>query len=234
METILHDIQRRILTELMHHETEQRYSDLQLPDIENDLYNYHLQNLVKRKLISKAGSHYTLTQEGKQLISKFNSLGDVQQFFKVSVALAVFRNDYTEILVQKRLRNPFYGDITSVAGKILYGEKIIDAARRKLLEETNLAAQFSFIGVIRKIKRSKDNTILEDTFYHYCIATDPVGVLIEKNSFGENFWSPMSNFMQWEKENNDTGEYDIAIWNRFMKKDFSSFYFEQDVQIKQY
>lgn len=234
MEPSLHDIQRRILTELMHHETEQRYSVLQLPDVANDLYNYHLQNLVKKGLITKDGSHYALTQEGKKVVSKFNALGSEQHFFKVSVALAVFRNNYKEVLVQKRLRSPFYGDITSVAGKILQGEKIVDAARRKLLEETNLEAQFTFVGVLRKIKRNAEGTLLEDTFYHYCVATEPVGVLMEKNEFGENFWAKSTELLQWEQKNIDAGPYDLLVWNRFTKGDFSPFYFEQDAKVDDY
>lgn len=234
MDITLHDIQRQILTELMHYESDQRYSVLQLPDIENDLYNYHLQNLVKKGLIAKTGSYYSLTDEGKMLVSKFNARGDIQQYFKVSVALAVFRNNYEEILLQKRLRKPFYGDVTSVAGKIVGGEKIVDAARRKLLEETNLAAQFTFVGVLRKIKRNQNSDLLEDTFYHYCVTHDPVGVLIEKNTFGENFWVPSTQILEFEKNNSDAGPYDREVWQKLLKRDLSPFYFEQDSVVNSY
>lgn len=234
MEIPLHQIQLQILTELMQHDHGQRYSELMLPNIDNDLFNYHLQNLVKKGYIFKEDSIYTLSNDGKKAISKLDALGNPKQFFKVSVALAVFRNDYTEILLQKRTRKPFYGDITSVAGKVHPGEKLVDAARRKLLEETNLAAQFNFVGVLRKIKRNDKLEIMEDTFYHYCVASEPVGVLIEKNTFGENFWAPAVKILEFESKNIDTGEYDLKVWNKLLAKDFSSFYFEQDSVLQNY
>jgi UPF0288 family protein (methanogenesis marker protein 3) len=152
MDLPTHPIQRQILTLLMSAEAEQRYSELMIPGIENDLFNYHLQNLVKKGLLVKTTSSYALTELGKKEVSSFDVQGNQRQFFKVSVALAVFRNDYSELLVQKRTRNPFYGDITTIAGKVLPGEKIVDAARRKLQEEANLSSLFTFVGVLRKLK----------------------------------------------------------------------------------
>lgn len=235
MDSSLHHIQLQILTRLMQIEPDhQRYSELMIPGIENDLFNYHLQNLVKKGYIEKANSSYALTEEGKKVISKLDALGNPKQFFKVSVTVAVFRNNYTELLVQRRTRNPFYGDITTIAGKVLPGEKIVDAARRKLLEEANLAATFTFVGVLRKIKRNIQQEILEDTFYHCCVATEPVGVLIEKNVFGENFWIPSAHIIEYEKKNIDSAEYDIDIWKRFLKRDFSNYYLEQDAIVTSY
>ncbi len=234
MQPLLHSIQLQILTLLMKQKSDQRYSQLSIPGIENDLFNYHLQILVKKGYIKKELSSYSLTELGKQEVSTFTIDGNPNQLFKVSVALAVFRNDYSEILVQKRTRNPFFGDITTIAGKVLPGEKIVDTARRKLLEEANLASLFTFIGVLRKIKRNSSRDILEDTFYHYCIATDPVGVISEKNSHGENFWVPSNKILEFESNNTDKAEYDLIVWERLLQKDFSSFYYEQDSVLAAY
>jgi len=231
----LHPIQQQILTKLMQAPGEQRYSELMIEGVENDLFNYHLQQLVKVGFINKDESRYSLSENGQKAITHLDALGNPRQFFKVSVALMVFRNDNTELLVQKRLRNPFYGEITTVAGKVLPGEKVVDAARRKLLEEANLAAQFTFIGVLRKIKRNAEHMIFEAVFYHYCVAHDPVGVLSEKNEFGENFWIPSSKFVEYEKNNNvDSGELDLEVGQRIINKDYSSFYLEQDRVVARY
>lgn len=234
MEIALHQIQLQILTLLMQSADNQRYSELMLPDVENDLFNYHLQNLVSKGFVSKTGSSYELTEKGKKEITKLDALGNPTYYFKVSVALAVFRNDYAELLVQRRARKPFFGDVTSIAGKVQPGEKIIDTARRKLMEEANLASIFTFVGVLRKIKRNEHKEILEDVFYHYCIAHEPVGVLNEKNTYGENFWIPSKEILHFEKKNVDVAEYDIAVWNRLLNKDLSPFYFEQDSIINGY
>lgn len=231
----LHQIQQQILTKLMQAPGERRYSELMVDEVENDLFNYHLQQLVKVGFIAKSESGYTLSESGQKAITHLDALGNPRQFFKVSVALMVFQNEYSELLVQKRLRNPFYGEITTVAGKVLPGEKVVDAARRKLLEEANLAALFTFVGVLRKIKRNSERMIFEDVFYHYCVASEPVGVLSEKNEFGENYWIRTSEFIELEKMNNvDSGELDLEVGQRLINKDFSSFYLEQDRVVERY
>lgn len=230
----LHTIQQQILTKLMQSSEKRRYSELMITGVGNDFFNYHLQQLVKVGLVGKNEAHYVLTEVGQKAITHLDALGNPRDFFKVSVALMVFRNDYTELLIQKRLRNPFYGEVTTVAGKVLPGEKIIDAARRKLLEEANLAATFSFIGVLRKIKRNPELMIFEDVFYHYCVASEPVGVLTEKNEFGENFWISANKFIEYEKQNIDSGEIDREVGQRIISKNFESFYFEQDRIVTKY
>lgn len=231
----LHPIQQQILTKLMQAPGERRYSELMVDGVENDLFNYHLQQLVKVGFITKNETGYALSENGQKAITHLDALGNPRQFFKVSVALMVFRNEFSELLVQKRLRNPFYGEITTVAGKVLPGEKIVDAARRKLLEEANLAAMFTFVGILRKIKRNPELMIFEDVFYHYCVASDPVGVLSEKNEFGENYWIRTSEFIELEKMNNvDSGELDLEVGQRLINKDFSSFYLEQDRVVERY
>lgn len=230
----IHDLQRQIITKLLQKPLPQRYSELQIPGVDNDLFNYHLQILVKKEFLTKKDSHYQLSERGKQFASKMNAQGIPQQLFKNSVALAVFRNNYTELLVQKRLRSPFYGDLTTVAGKIALGESIASAARRKLLEETNLAAQFTFIGVLRSIKRNSRNEILEDTFYHYCVAQNPVGVLQERNEFGENYWMTPKDFLANLQTNQDYGPEDTTVWKRICKRQLSPFIIEQEYLVKHY
>jgi len=234
MDNKLHPIQKDILTKLMQSEIGKKYAKLKGEDIENDLHNYHLQKLVKKEFIKKRDGLYELTERGSKFISQLSTFGVQKNYFKVSVALSVFRNDYTEILAQKRLRRPFYGDITTVAGKVHYGEAVLSAAKRKLLEETGLEADFKLIGTHRRIRRNKNNKVIEDTYYYYCVATDPKGEIELINSHGENFWMPSKEFINIQKNNVDTGPQDIQILTKFIKKDFSPFYLEQDVIVKNY
>lgn len=231
---LLHPLQLQILSSLMRADSAQRYSDLAIPGVENDLFNYHLQILVKKNYVRKDDSGYALAPLGKEVINKLDALGNPREFFKVSVALAVFRNNHTEMLFQERRRNPFYGDITGIAGKVQRGEKIVDAARRKLQEEAGLGGQFTFVGVLRKIKRNPNNEIVEDTFYHYCIAEDPVGVLVPENEFGRNFWAPAVSILTYEAANIDKAEDDIAVWTKLLNKDYSPFYLEEDFVLTSY
>lgn len=211
-----------------------KYSEIRPNNIENDLYNYHLQQLVKKAYIKKDGHLYDLTTKGKKYISRLNAVGEKKDFFKVSIIAVAFRNNYKEVLLQKRKRKPFYGDIATIAGKIQKGEKIVDAAKRKFEEETGLVGDFKFIGVLRKIKRHPKDTVVEDTFYHYCIAEDPSGDLIEENAFGMQFWAKTKEALEHDQKNVDIGEFDIKIWKHFIKEDFSPFYFEQDTELREY
>lgn len=46
-----------------------------------------------------------------------------------------------QYLVQTRLKDPFFGYHGYVTGKIRWGEKILEAAKRELLEETGMTAE---------------------------------------------------------------------------------------------
>lgn len=87
------------------------------------------------------------------------------------------KNGKVEYLMQRRGRQPFYGDVNGIAGKLSKGEMVVDAAKRKLTEETGLDVEFQFLGVHRKIKRNTEGELLEDVLYHVCHAKDPLGEL---------------------------------------------------------
>jgi 8-oxo-dGTP pyrophosphatase MutT (NUDIX family) len=234
----IHPIQRGILTKLMQHATPLNYGKL-LPNsmkFESDKFNYHLQFLVKERLVEKFDEGYKLTELGLKVISTFTATGEQAIKLKVSVALIVLRdnNGVREVLLQNRLRHPFYGDINSIAGKIKPGEKIIDSAKRKLLEEAGHQADFQFVGVLRKCRLNKQDEILEDTLYHYCIAENPTGEMTELNEYGENFWAPVSNALALMKDNYDEGEEDRKIFTNLMNGDLSWFYLEQTRVVEGY
>ena len=163
------------------------YSHAQPENIDRDLYKYHLKFLVEKGILSKSGSVYRLTDAGKKLVQYLDVHGDTHPTFKISVLCYVLRN-HSELLMQKRLRQPFFGDIDVISGKIQPGETPENAAVRKLAEESGLSASFSFLGVIRKVRRWPKTEIFEDTLYHICLAENPAGNLVTVNDFGENMW----------------------------------------------
>ncbi len=234
----VNEVQLEILARLTTSSGGLRYSEMKPDDeyLENDLYNYHLQFLVKNELVRKEGNLYQITEKGKVLTTNIDALGKVQQLFKVSVALQVVRqvNGKREILRHKRFRHPFYGDVTSVSGKVHHGELIEQAAKRKLLEETGLQAEFTHLGVIRKIRKDKQGNLIEDTFYHVCYAENPEGELIAKNVYGENFWTDFNQAIELLKSNVDTGKHDLEILNRIRNQNFDFFYWQQTAEIEKY
>lgn len=156
--------------------------------IDDDLYNYHLQELVKKGSIEKDDKIYRLTNKGKHEITDFNAKGDELGRFHVVDILIVTRNNNAEILVHKRNIHPHRGEISTASGNVLMGEKIVDAAKRRLKEETGLEAEFKHWGDFRAIRKTTEGKLFEDMIFCLCIAENPTGELISKNDFGENWW----------------------------------------------
>jgi len=225
MEPKINKIQLSILKSLLLNDGA-KYSEMNKDNIENDLYNYHLQYLVKRKLINKTEGLYFLSTEGRKFISNIEISGRKQDFFKVSVALHIIKIEDGKqyMLLQKRKRHPFFGDINGIAGKIRLGEKVEDAAKRKLKEEAGLSGDAVFIGITRKVKKYKGE-VVEDALYHDCYIENPTGTLVKENDFGEQFWCPFEEVGEYMKNNIDKSDFFEETLKRIKKKDLKQFYY---------
>jgi ADP-ribose pyrophosphatase YjhB (NUDIX family)/predicted transcriptional regulator len=235
MSESVHPIQLSILAKLLK-SIKLRYSEIKPHNIENDLFNYHLQFLVKSGLVDKSHLLYSLTNEGKQFVQNLDSQGKMYQLFRISVIPFVVRvvSGKREILLHRNLRHPYYGEVTSVAGKVLIGEKIESAAERKCKEETGLQCVFTLIGLIRKIRRDKKGKVIQDTLYHVCYGENPVGTLVSKNEFGENFWGSFTEALKYEKQNVTHSQKSAEIIKRIENKNLSLFYFSEEIVLKKY
>ena len=114
-----HPIQKQILTKFLTH-PELRYSEVRIPEIENDLFNYHLQYLVKIGILLKLDRTYSLSTKGLTDLLMFDSQGNIYQGLRVSVLVYVI--DYHSkphcILAQKHIRQPYLGDFNAgISGK---------------------------------------------------------------------------------------------------------------------
>ncbi len=185
------DVQTEILAKL-YGAPGLRYSEAHPEDVENDLYNYHLQSLVKKGLIEKKDQIYSLTFDGLQHIVKnkpINLSGTKADLFKVNVLTLVLKEEKNTkyIVNQRRKMHPFYGDQAVLGGMVKNGEPIVSAASRKLQEESGLIADFSLVGVIRGVF-IHEGEILQDILFHVCVAEEFTGELVSENEFGSNFW----------------------------------------------
>lgn len=227
-------IQNHILSQLKNAQT-LRYSELQIDSIPNDLFNYHLQFLVKKEYVIKSDEGYLLSPAGIKFIAdpQTNKIDTINSLFKINVIDIVSRvvEGKIEILNQVRKSNPSYGKIGVVGGVVLKGELIEPAAKRKLQQETGLHADFKLVGCERRIMY-KDGELFSDVMFPIAYADKYAGELLEDTTFGHNKWVPID-----EAIKNESAEYDTiksivivlkTIKNGSMKK--LPFFFEESIQ----
>lgn len=186
-------IQNGILSKLKNADV-LRYSELYKKDIPNDLFNYHLQYLVKKGYVSKVKSGYKLSVAGvKHVADPYTVNNAITSLFKINVITIVSRvvDGKIQILNQVRKSNPSYGKVGVMGGVVLKGEKIEDAARRKLKQETGLDADFKLVGCERRIMY-KGEEIFSDVMFPIAFAKKYSGSLISESDFGSNMWVPIS------------------------------------------
>ena len=232
----MHKIQIEILLKLAEANGKPlRFSELIPQDMMNDLFNYHLQYLVKQDYVLKAEEGYSITNKGVQSILLLDSQGNTYKGFRNSVLVFVIdrRSVPTKILIQKKLRKPYIGEINpGIAGKIKPAESIVDAAIRKLKEETGLDGQCKSIGVIRKTRFIENSELIDDGFFFVCICEDFSGELITKNEFGENYWVDFQESINLQNEIVSSGDLSLKVLERIISSDYSPFLFEETIKLE--
>ncbi len=197
-----HPIQTQILHIIRTAPDGLRYSKMKpSTEIENDLFNYHLQQLVKRGLVHKNRDLYSLTPNGKALAMELQPLDEQNQTgnkFKMA-ALCLVLND-GKVLYQTRALQPFTGHREIIGGAINRGERATDAASRRITEEAGLSADFQLFGLIRKMRYDETDTLYSDILYHVCISHNPTGELIVKNEYGQHNWISFPEAIKIERE----------------------------------
>lgn len=189
----LHKAQTSILRELLFH-PHAGYAQLQKPtELTSDHFNFHISRLQELGLVTKEGrGKYKLSPKGKEFANRLDTdKNTVERQPKVAVILNVERQRKGErqFLFQERLKNPYYGFWGLPTGKITWGEKVADAARRELLEETNLEADWRVAGIYHELAKIKEtDELMEDKIFFVCHGTNPRGKLMEDFEGGHNEW----------------------------------------------
>jgi ADP-ribose pyrophosphatase YjhB (NUDIX family)/predicted transcriptional regulator len=185
----LHQIQRRILYDLLFTENA-KFSDIKPVDIENSQFMFHVKSLIEIGIIEKTDNIYKLTTKGKEFANRMTS--ETTTFDKavkattVLVAVKENKDGDRELLLYKRLKNPFYGCVGFPTEKPKWGESLAEAAQRGLMEETNLYALPTLFSIKHYVVNQNDE-IVEDKLMHAFSFQDPKGELIGNNE-GEYFW----------------------------------------------
>ncbi len=213
-----------------------RYRELKQKGVPNDLFNYHLQFLVKKGYLNRSDDGYSLSELGVKHVADFNPATDesgTANLFKVNVLTVLSRihKNKIQILNQIRKSNPSYGKIGVMGGVVRKGESIEDAATRKLKVETGLEASFKIVGTQRRIMYVKDE-LFSDVIFPIAYSDECFGELLEDTEYGHNMWVDID-----EAIKNESAEFDsIVSLKKVLKavKDGSilkmPFFYDEDTQ----
>ena len=182
-----HHIQKAIIRKLVDSQTA-RYSDLKPDTIEGNVFTYHLQSLIKQKLVHKnSDGTYQLTNTGK-LVGINNNLkkNDLLEQAHAVIFICVI-NQSNQWLLRKRLAQPMYGTIGFIHGEPKAGQTIEHTARQILQRRTGLDGTCTFKGSGFIHLHQNEETVAYTNF-SLLIANTISGTLIAKDSHGENAW----------------------------------------------
>jgi len=202
MDLQLHQVQMRILRHLLMNSIDSFSQMAKESKLPSDHFNYHLSCLHKTGYILKEGDKYKLTRTGKEFANRMDTEKNViEKQAKLGALLIISKveNGKKYLLIQKRLKEPYYGFTGFITGKVAWGEKILETATRELMEEAGLTAKLDFQFIIHEhVYHKDDGRLLEDKFFYIFKGSNPKGDLISLPS-GENYWMLEDDFKKLKK-----------------------------------
>ncbi len=132
----MHFIQTHILDKLICTKV-LRNRDMRPPNVESNLYQYHLLQLQKDGFVDKVEGGYTLTGPGLAYADRHStSLKKTRKQPKV-ITTVFISNHRGELLLVPKKRQPFMGVMNLPSGKIHLEETIEEAAKREIQEKVS-------------------------------------------------------------------------------------------------
>lgn len=186
-----HSAQMKILRELLL-TVQLSFGDLvRATGLTSDHANFHIKKLVASGYVEhvpKEYGQYRLTRTGKTYANDMDTDAyEIERQPKLTVDLAIERAD-GKFIVQERQKQPYYGYHGFPTGKIRWGETMVQAGARELMEETGLTADLRVVGVYHKLDYDQYGELLEDKYMCLIHGTNPQGKLIEQTESHRNMW----------------------------------------------
>ena len=132
--TVNHRIQKYIIDVLMYTEFA-RFRDLRPPRTDTNLFSYHLNTLIKLKLVKKLEVGYTLTTNGLSYVDRVSTQKRVVRRQPKIISMLLIQNSEGDVLLQRRRKQPYINTWTLPYGKILIDDVTVEAAAQRQAEE---------------------------------------------------------------------------------------------------
>lgn len=189
-EATIHPVQTVILRELLFVPTA-RFSDLQkITGLNSDHFKFHIGRLGELGYVAKSISgDYNLTSSGKEYANKLDTDKSVIERQPKSAIILVIQNSKGQLLAQERLKHPYFGFWGFPGGKIRWGETILEAGARELMEEAGILARLTYKGVYHEHVRAEETAeIIEDKIFHVVYGDTVKGTIVADFEGGRNQW----------------------------------------------
>jgi 8-oxo-dGTP pyrophosphatase MutT (NUDIX family) len=199
----LHNIQMLILRELLFHPNS-RFTDLNIQGLNSDHFSYHVNTLIEEGYVEKEDKDYSLTTKGKEFANQMDTEEVViEKQPKIAVIVVPIKivDNKKLLLVQERTKEPYYGYKGFMTGKIRYGEKVVEAAKRELKEETGLSCEELHLKRIvhNHVVLEESGELVEDKMFYIITAINPEGEIVNTKN-GKNFWITEEEFFGLDKK----------------------------------
>ncbi len=168
-----------------------RFSEINTGDVPTDHFSYHLKQLIKYGFVEKSADNlYSLSAYGKtrSIMLYPNSNGFIEQgFMAVRIVVTKKVGKTLKYLIQERIVEPYKGVYGTPGEKILYGEKLSEAADRALKVQTGLTCPLELKGMIHMFDELSGE-IMQDKYFFIFSGSEPNGELIASGRSGKNIW----------------------------------------------
>jgi len=191
----IHQIQKEILKELSFADS-LTFGDFKIKTtIEQDLFNYHLQALVKLGYLIKNNlKKYSLTIKGKEVIQYMDVTKKMADMRMPKVAVQIFVLKEDKVLLSKRMRHPFKSYIGFASGKVEWGEDSETTMKREAVEELGITPiKYSLHAIKRCIDYDRSGAVaIHDAVYYIYLVTEFKGITVNTEE-SENKWYHIKN-----------------------------------------
>ena len=177
--------------------------------LSNDHGTFHIKKLVTAGMVEhtpKSYGKYQLTRKGKEYANRMDTEELVIEKQPKLVVDIGIEDGNGKFLFQERRKQPYSGFWGFPTGKIRWGETILEAAARELMEETGLTATLKAVGVHHKLDYNENSEMLEDKYLILVHGVNPLGTMIIETETHTNHWLTPDEYSVLDKRFGDIDE----------------------------